>query len=302
MPPNPLSTALKAAALSLGLLLQVPAQAGLISGSWDPEFGPALPGLSWSAYAELTASDACTSAVGNQTVAAGQDCAGAKVNAVFLQLYNTASSAALDWSNPASYISDPPDSATFAVCDSSVKDIQSYKDRCNNNFGNYFNLSKLRIEGGNVVGLESSVGAWFAALELKPRFDLLPSLVWPSLESPANRRLLTAPSLPSSANKNFFSLNFTVNGPELWCELCNRSLNRVQSETDGLRQFLVTYTDEGPAKFTDSNGQALGVVLDENGNVLGRSTSINGQLVPEPAGLALVLTALGAAALVRRRR
>jgi len=301
-----LPAALKTAALSLGLLLQAPAHAGLITGSWDPEFGLALPGLSWSAYAELTASDACTAAVGNQAVGSGtgSPCADAKVNAVFLQLYNTTSSAALDWSKPASYISDPPDSATFAVCDSSVSGDPSYTDRCNNNFGDYFNLSKLRIEGGNVVGLESSVGALFAALEYEPPFDLLSSLVWPSLESPANRRLFRAPSLPSSANKNLFSLNFTLNGPELWCELCNRSLSRVQSETDGLRQFLVTYdsNDTSTPKFTDSTGKALGVVLDENGKVLGRSTSINGQLVPEPAGLALVLTALGVAALVRRRR
>ena len=110
-------------------------------------------------------------------------------------------------------------------------------------------------------------------------------------------------SLPNAqrAKKNGFSLNFTLNGPELLCVSCD-NFRGVKSQTDGLRQFLVTYTDEGPAKFTDSNGNALGVVLDENGRVLGRSTSINGQLVPEPAGLALVLTALGAAALVRRRR
>ena len=303
--PISLPAALKTAALSLGLLLQVPAQAGLITGSWDPEFGSALPGLSWSAYAELTASDACTAAVGNQTVGTGTGgpCADAKVNAVFLQLYNTPFGA-LDWSDSASYGSTPPNSATFAVCDTSVSGIQSYIDRCNDNFGDYFNLSALRIEGGSVAGLKSSVGALFAAVDYEPPFDLLSFLVWPSLESPASRRLLRAPSLPSSANKNLFSLNFTVNGPELWCELCNRSLRRVQSETDGLRQFLVTYEsdDTSKPKFTDSTGKALGVVLDENGKVLGRSTSINGQLVPEPAGLALVLTALGAAALVRRRR
>lgn len=278
--PISLPAALKAAALSLGLLLQVPAQAGLITGSWDPEFGSALPGLSWSAYAELTASDACTAAVGNQTVGTGTGgpCADAKVNAVFLQLYNTPFGA-LDWGDSASYASTPPNSATFAVCDSSVSGIQSYIDRCNDNFGDYFNLSALRIEGGSVAGLQSSVGALFVAVNPQPWFA----------------------SLPSSAMWNVFSLNFTLNGPELWCETCD-FFRGVKSQTNGMRQFLVTYNDDGSAKFTDSTGKALGVVLDENGKVLGRSTSINGQLVPEPAGLALVLTALGAAALVRRRR
>jgi len=80
----------------------------------------------------------------------------------------------------------------------------------------------------------------------------------------------------------------------------------VQSEVDGLRQFLVTYTsdDTSVAKFSDAAGNALGVRLDERGQVLGRSTSINGPLqrVPEPGSLALVAAALAATALLRRRR
>lgn len=276
MSPKPLLTALKAAALSLGLLLQLPAQAGLISGSWDPVFGSALPGMSWSAYAELSASDTCTGASGTQTVGVGQDCAGAKVLAVFLQLYN-APATALDWSQSASYNSSPPNSATFAVCDSSVSLVQAYMDRCNNNFSNYFNLSALRIEGGSVVGLQTGVATNFLAQDPGAGTD-----PWPS----------------TSLGK-LFSLSFTLEGPELYCQDC--SGGPIKSSSEGLRQFLVTYKDDGEAKFKDSTGQALGVVLDETGKVLGQATSIDALRVPEPAGLALVLTALGAAALVRRR-
>jgi hypothetical protein len=282
--PKPLSTVFKAAAFSLGLLLQLPAQAGLISGSWDPVFGPALPGMSWSAYAELSASDTCTGTSGNQTVAAGQDCAGAKVLAVFLQLYN-APATALDWSQSASYSSNPPNSATFAVCDASVSGNAAYTSRCNGNFSTYFNLSALRIEGGSVVGLQTGVATTFLA------------------QDPA---IGNNDPWPSSSLGNRFTLNFTLNGPELVCVHCQTADgdddDDIQSSTEGLRQFLVTYTDSGAPKFTDGDGKALGVVLDETGKVLGQATSIDALRVPEPAGLALVLTALGAAALVRRRR
>jgi hypothetical protein len=273
-----LPAALKTAALSLGLLLQAPAHAGLISGSWDPLFGSALPGLNWSAYAELSVPDACTNTSGPQTVASGV-CAGSKVLAVFLQLYDTGFGA-LDWSNPASYASSPPGSATFAICDSSVSGNSAYTSRCNSNFGNYFGLSALRIDGGSVVGLQASVGATFAAVNPGGGPD----------------------SWPSTALRNNFTLDFGLDGPSLFCVTCPDG--PVKSSSDGLRQFFVTYTsnDTSTPKFTDSTGKALGVVLDDKGQVLGRATSINAQFVPEPGGLALVLAALGAAALARRRR
>lgn len=271
-----LPAALKTAALSLGLLLQAPVHAGLISGSWDPEFGTALPGLSWAAYAELSASDACTAAVGNQTVGIGSGgpCADAKLNAVFLQLYDNEWFGALDWSSDSSYNSLPPHSATFAICDTALIG----DSRCGGNFWNYFSLSALRIEGGSVVGLQATVNTSFLAEDPGTGTD-----PW-----------------PSSSMGKLFKLNFMLEGPELYCQDCTGG--PIKSSSEGLRQFLVTYKDNGQAKFTDSTGKALGVVLDDKGQVLGRATSINAQFVPEPGGLALVLAALGAAALARRRR
>ncbi len=280
MIPTTLPAAVRLAALSATLLLlQAPAQAGLISGSWDPEFGAALPGLSWAVHAEvLVPNNDCTNLVGSQAISG--DCAGATVQAVFLRLYNTGLPAP-DWNDPASYQSSVPDVAAFSLCDSSVDGNTNYTNRCFGNYGNYFNLGALRIEGGNVVGLQASVGAIFATL-----VDFGDGPV----------------PLPSSAQGNSFSLNFTLDGPELFCTSCEGG--PLRSDTVGLRQFLITYTsdDTSTPKYSTRDGQALGALLDAEGRLLGLATSIDGRPVPEPGGLALAATALAAAALVRRRR
>lgn len=280
------ASALRVAALSavwaVGGLVQAPAQAGLVSGNWDPEFGPALPGLSWAVHAELLVPDnACTDLAGNQSTASGP-CAGATVQGVFLRLYDNATVGAPDWSNPASYSSTVPDAAAFAVCDSSVSGNAAYISRCGGNFGNYFSLDALRLEGGSVAGLQATVATIFAGAV---NFGAGPQ------------------PLPTSGQGHDFSLAFTLNGPQLTCTTCPGG--PVQSQLDGLRQFLITYTsdDNAAPKFSDGNGNALGVRLDQNGRVLGLSTSINGALlVPEPGSLGLVAAALVAAALLRRRR
>lgn len=276
------STLLRTAALSAACLLQAPAQAGLVTGAWDPAFGPALPGLNWAAYAELMVPDnACTSLSGNQAISG--DCAGARVLGVFLRLYDTGVGAP-DWDNPATYFSSLPDVAAYGVCDSSVAGDPAFTSRCNGNFGNYFNLQALRIEGGSVAGLQTGVATSFITQIL---VDNVPF------------------QLPTSAQGHQFTLDFSLNGPMLTCTTCPGG--PVPSQLDGLRQYLVTYTseDRSAPKFTNSNGDALGVRLDERGRVLGQSTSIDGPLVnrvPEPGSLALVAAALAAAALGRRRR
>lgn len=272
---------LRIAALSAAWLLQAPAQAGLVTGSWDPEFGAALPGLSWAVHAELLVPDACTNLGGTQAIAPGGPCGGATVRGVFLRLFDT-SFTPPDWSDPGAYFSVSTSMLSYGVCDTAVSGDPAYAGRCNNNFGNYFNLSALRIEDGSVAGLQTSVAATFGTV-------------------------VSTQPWPPSAQGNSFTLDFTLNGPQLTCTTCPGG--PVPSQLDGLRQFLITYTsdDTSTPKFTDAAGNALGVRLDQRGQVLGRSTSITGPLqqVPEPGSLVLAasaLAALAAAALVRRRR
>lgn len=283
MTARPFDFALRIAALSTACLLQAPAQAGLVSGSWDPVFGDALPGLSWAVHAELLIPDnVCTNQVGNQTLTG--PCADARLLGVFLRLYNTPEGAP-DWNNPSAYFSSIPGAAAFAVCASSVSNNENFTNRCNNNFSNtYFDLRGLRLEGGSVAGLEASVlTSFLSAINLGGGVQ----------------------QLPTSALGNQFSLEFTLNGPQLTCTTC--AGGPVVSQNEGLRQFLVTYTsnDTSTPKFADASGNALGVRLDENGRVIGQATSIDAPLVgqvPEPGSLGLAGAALGALAATARLR
>ena len=261
------------------------ANAGLVRGTWDPGFGPALPGLSWTARADLQVPDACSNQ-GDGTFANSGLCAGSVVLGVFLRLYNTGYAGPLDWdSGLAIYGSDPPGAATYTACNPSASGDPYYIARCSGFFGSpYYGVSNVRVVGGNVVGFDSNV--------------------------PFGLTYDTSGGTPSNALGNGFTLNFTVNGPVLTCVGTSPTTPPCQSpvvaDTTDLTQFLVTYlstegqpSDTSAPKFTDSNGNALGAVLDGNGTFLRLAPSAS---VPEPGTLALGLAALTAIGWLRRRR
>ncbi len=150
--------------------------------------------------------------------------------------------------------------------------------------GNFGGLSQVRVEGGAVVGFGTTFSAGLLTF-----FGGLPPF-----------------SVPEAAEGNAFLFGLNPFGTTLICQDCRSSLANpiVPADPDipasivGLEQFLVTYTstDISTPKFTDGNGNALGTRLDEQGRVIGQSTSISAPLtntVPEPGALALALTALG---------
>ena len=89
--------------LSTALLMATPigARAGLISGSWDPSFGPALPGLNWAVRAQFFVPDACTAQGDGVYFTNAGLCAGSSTLSFYLRLYNSsANTNFFDNSNP----------------------------------------------------------------------------------------------------------------------------------------------------------------------------------------------------------
>ena len=73
-------------------MLPLGAQAGLVSGNWDPAFGPYLPGLSWRASFKLLIPNTCANqADGDYTTTTTGNCALSLgyVQQLRLQLFNT---------------------------------------------------------------------------------------------------------------------------------------------------------------------------------------------------------------------
>ncbi len=274
-----LNTFLRSAAmvLTLALAAQGSAQAGLVTGNWDPAFGAFLPGLSWQARAEFNVPDACsTQTDGIYSTSSGlcQIVGNPFVN-VWLRLFDTGFADPNDFFT---VVGGPPVRSTYWTLT-----------------GGFSSISNVRIVAGQVVGFDA------------PTTTSAQTVV--CTDPPGCANLV---SYPSSAGGNLFQLTFDTSGPNLACLNCRQSINdplgtsTVNASRAGLTQFLVTYTDSGPAKFNDANGNPLGAVLDSEGGYLRQSTSPQSgsrqpNPAPEPGSLLLVLAALGAAGVARRR-
>lgn len=243
------------------------AQAGLVSGRWDPAFGPTLPNLSWQARAEFTVPDACTNQADGVYVTSGL-CAGVTVNHAWLRLFDATAGA------------DPNDFFGFNA-NSSVVDFQT--DPVSPGYAAH----KVRIQNQQVVGIEAG------------RADIPPLLLTPVLMSTfvgaAANNIFGMVFTVAGPSVFCFACD-PVNGYPAGHNAGNPD---VYAATAALEQYLVTYDDLGAPKLTDSNGNALGARLDGAGNLLG-FTTLDGRL-PEPGTWALALLALAGFGVTRRR-
>ncbi len=274
------SIRLLVAAFALLVLGPGVARAGLVSGRWDPQFGAFLPGLNWQVRAQMLVPNACSAlADGVYTTAFGA-CAGSRLDSVYLRMFDTGQ--------------DPND--FFTITGTVTATTSTYwgwcytgstEPHCYNFNVNFFTLSAVRVQAGQVVGFASSE-------------EFAQSLYTFSGNDYTN---------PTTAGGNVFGLTLGTNGPVLRCLSCRQNLLDpfgpvdVFASTTDLSQFLITYTtdDTSSPKFTDTNGNALGARLDANGKYLGQSNAFDGAIIPEPASVVMVFTAFAALGFVRRR-
>ncbi len=139
-------------------------------------------------------------------------------------------------------------------------------------------ISQVRVQDGQIIGFVAGVGGADAA----PQYSGFPA--------------------PTENNGHAYGASLGLNGPSIVCYQCGVGSTNVFADLSDLTQFLVTYNsnDTSDPKFKDTNGNALGAVLDANGQYIGQGTSPNA--VPEPGALALVLLGLGAAGAAGRRK
>lgn len=268
-----ITASLRRGALALSLIGLVPgaAQAGLVTGSWDPVFGSFLPGLSWAVQGVFYVPDSCSNQIDGDYLTTGL-CAGVTVNNAKLRLYDTA-------------LADPNN---FLQINANSTHIDFHTEPVSPGYG----VKRVRVTSGQVVGFDAGRqdGSFLAA-------DLFLTPVYGWYSPP-----------PSAAN-NLFGMVFRLDGPEIECYKCdavvgyptgsNNNNPSVFAVKTQLEQFLITYTDSGDPKQSDANGNPIGARLDGAGVFLGLSTADG--TVPEPGTLGLALAALAACGLLRRR-
>lgn len=265
---NPLTAIAARSALVAALASPFAAQAGLVTGNWDPLFGSSLPGLSYQVKAEFFVPDACSAQGPGIFSVSSVACAGATVVSARLRLFDPGS-------DPNDFFQTDSDSYWFDLA-------------APNNYG----VAEIRVQNQVVVGVSAGLAANLAAN--------------PPALTPPSAAIFTG--VVATALGNSFGLHFTVNGPVVTCFQCvlpggvpNTDNPNVLAGTTGLTQFLVTFDDnQRPKAGTDARGNPIGAVLDSNGNFLRLGTDPN--LVPEPGSLGMALAALLALGTVGQRR
>lgn len=259
-----ISTATRAAVV-LALASPFAAQAGLVTGSWDPLFGSSLPGLSYQVKADFFVPDACSDqGDGTFSVISGA-CAGSNLVRARLRLFDPGS-----------------DPNNF-----DLRDDNSFWFDMAAPFNDY-GVAEVRVQNAVVVGVSAGLAV------------NLPALTPPSA---ATFNGVVATALGNSFGVHFTVNGPVVTCFQcvLPGGMPSTDNPNVLAGTTGLTQFLVTFNDnQRPKSGTDARGNPIGAVLDSNGGFVRLGTDPN--LVPEPGSLGMALAALLALGAVGQRR
>ena len=131
---NALPTIAARAALVLALSSPLAAQAGLVTGAWDPQFGPPLPNMSWAIRAEFSVPETCIALGNGDHLVSHLACAASTVNFARLRLFDTVADAGTDFYDAT------PTSA-----------IENF-----NNVGTFLAVTAVRVLNGLVIGVATT--------------------------------------------------------------------------------------------------------------------------------------------------
>lgn len=92
-------TVVRAALALAATTTLAPAQAGLVSGYWDPLFGSTLPGLSWALRADFFVPNSCIARGDGVHAITDTGCGTASVNNAYLRMFNATTDGPTDIDN-----------------------------------------------------------------------------------------------------------------------------------------------------------------------------------------------------------